>query len=138
MASSDEWQVLELVIDNYRGNRNLAIRSRRPTLTEVTQAVKSLNGGAKSSLCLLGSDVSVLCVGGGGTYDYHVSVTLTDRVMVLRDPTRPADRQVDVIIGSIRTPLQADFLVDQRTAMTAVESYFRAGTLEPTLDWVES
>jgi hypothetical protein len=137
MGARKGWAVMSLVVDNYEGKRNKRIETPRPTLAEVTEAVKYLNGGSKSSSCMIGSDDSVFCFG-GGPGGYHVSVTLSDQVLVLCDPTKPHDQQVNIIIGSIWTPLPADFIVDDRTALTAVESYFSRGTLAPSLKWVES
>jgi hypothetical protein len=154
MEAGNRFIVKSLIMDIYKGNRNKRIETLRPTLAEVTEAVKSLNGGSKSSLCMLGSDDSVLCAGGGGLYGYSVQVTLRaggggphgyevgdtlpDKVFVLCDPTKPDDQQVNIIIGSIWTPLAANFIVDQRTAMTAVEYHFSRGTLASSLEWVES
>jgi hypothetical protein len=153
MEAGNRFIVKSLIIDNYKGKRNKRIETPRPTLAEVTEAVKSLNGGSKSSLCMLGSDDSVLCagggpygyqvqvtlrVGGGGPHGYQVGDTFPDKVFVLCDPTKPDDQQVNIIIGSIWTALAANFIVDQRTAMTAVEYHFSRGTLASSLEWVES
>jgi hypothetical protein len=154
MGAANSFIVKSLVIDKYKGRRNERIETLRPTLAEVTEAVKSLNGGSKSSLSILGSDDSVFCAGGGGPYGYQVQVTLRvgcdgphaypagdtlpDKVFVLCDPTKPGDQQVNIIIGSIWTPLAANLIVDQRTAMAAVEYYFSCGTLAPSLEWLQS
>ena len=142
MRADRNWAVVSLVIDNYEGNRNLALETEHPTLTDVTNAINSLNGRSRSSLCICGNDDSVFCVGGGlGSYCVTVTrvdqATLADRAFALYDPTKPAD-QVNIIVGSVTTPLPANLIVDERTAMTAVEQYFLHGSLAQSLNWIET
>lgn len=136
MAKPKGWKLTNLVVDNYVGNRNHRLGVANPTLDQVVSAVQALNGGNCSSLCLEGSDESVLCVGGGPPC-YHVSFTKRDGVCVLLGP-RQDDSVVDLIIGSVLTPLPARFVVDEADALAAVTCYYSRGRLNPSLKWVES
>jgi hypothetical protein len=133
--NQSQWMVTSLEIDNYEGNRNNLTSRTSPTIGDVIEAVKALNGKKQSSFCVAGNDGTVFCVGGGPN-GYHVSVTFVDKVFCLCDPTK-SDQKVDIIIGSIRTPLPENLIVDQQKVIAAIEMYVMQGTLLPSLNWVE-
>jgi len=133
---NQHWKAVVMVIDDYAGKRNEKVQVDSPSLFQVQQAVASLNGGNRSSMCVMGIDESVLCIGGGPDL-YHVSVTFADRVMVLTDNQRDQS-EISFIIGAITTRLPAHLIVERKLALDAVEYYFSNGGLASTpCEWRE-
>jgi hypothetical protein len=130
-----EWNITELCIDNYVGKINNRTEIINPTVSHIREAIQSLNGGNCSSLCFTGADESVFCVGGGPDR-FHESVTFSNAVYILCNPNNGSE-PVQLIIGSILTPLPSQYIVDQQTALRAAEYFYRNGTLDPDLHWTE-
>lgn len=132
MEAHGNWSVSSMRVDVYEGKRNTPRQTLCPELSDVTEAVDSLNGADTSSLCIIGINGAALCVGGGPRL-YHLSVTLPEKVVALCDPSK-TDEQVDTIIGSIRTPLPANFIVTREMVQAAVDAYIADGVLASSLN----
>jgi hypothetical protein len=131
-----KWNVNMLTIDNYVGNINKRIEKSSPSLRDIEGAIVALNSDNKSSLCVEGTDDSVFCVG-GGPEGYHVSVTYTHGVYVLAELGK-GEEEVQLVIGSVLTPLPAKYVVGQAAALNASRHYYSTGQLSPSLTWAKS
>ena len=124
---------MQLVIDQFEGNRNARRIIELPTLHDVQQSILSLDGKRLSSLCI-SSDTGDSLVLGGGDPAVHVCLMTADASYVLTSSASPS-HTVSLNIGNQLTPLPDNYLVTAERAAIAADDFLHS-RLKLTEEWL--
>ena len=132
-------QVQCVYVEDRIGNKVNDVEIHDPTLKQVVQAVRRLNG-KNTTMVTMELEGKRLCIAGGtkGRYVAELTYGIDDAFYTLlhsREPVKPGGSEVELVTGQQAVTAPGREVLDLRTVMKAVEHFANHGTMCSTLIW---
>lgn len=124
-----------------KGAKTQSVQQPLTELKQVEEALKRLDGKARSELVLEGPDDTIMIIGGGDGQRYVVSIAVNvdEELFELQRSNgaeQPTQQQVPLVTGGQLGSYDWNRVVDLATATRAAVSFARDGKPDPGLQWL--
>ena len=128
--------VTTMVTDGWEGARNDESEVELPSIKQIEEAIKRLDGERYSLVTLEAGAGAHIAIGGGkGCYVAYATFDNERFYNLLADGD--VEQQVTLFVGGQDGEYPANTIVDERAVLAAATTFAKSGRLEPELSWEE-